>query len=1186
MPHQAPQFANPAPVFSGSRCMAIEAFSCVGYAHGRCTTTGGMRRTRWLIASAVAMGVLLVSGWPEVHADDAGPAQPAPQFTAEQEAFFEKQVRPVLVARCLECHGEAKQKGDLRLDSREALLKGNDGGAAIIVGKPDDSRFIEVIGYRSDIKMPPKGKLPNAEIEILKEWIKIGAPFPGASAAKPRTAGGATPESIAQARASHWSFQPLQETPPPAVHGKDWPISTIDQFVLARLEQAKLGPNPQADRRTLIRRATFDLTGLPPTPAELDAFENDHAADAWARVIDRLLASPHYGERWGRHWLDLARYADTKGYVFTEEVKYPFSYTYRDYVIRAFNNDVPYDRFLQEQLAADQLSIGEDKTPLAAMGFLTLGRRFGNNTHDIIDDRIDVVCRGLMGLTVTCARCHDHKYDPIPTEDYYSMYGVFANSTEPADLPQIAPAVENEAHRAYEAELNKRESELNDFKVTKSAELMSEFRTHIGDYLVAVVRKGEPQPPPGTDTSLATGEVRTQLVEKWRKYIQEAVARHHPVFAPWQEFARLEPDHFQEQAAQIVARLNAAVTSNPPAPNSPDRVNPLVVKAFAEAPLRSMADVSTVYGKLLLAVHEEWVKSSTSDPPPAALPDANAEELRQVLYGEKTPTVLSQDEAFRLLNRAVKDQVAKLKRAVDALKANSPAAPPRAMVLNDAPNPHDFRVLIRGNPGRPGPEAVRRFLRVVSGPDDKPFSQGSGRLELARAITRPDNPLTVRVIVNRVWQHHFGAGLVRTSSDFGARGEPPTHPELLDYLARLFIADGWSIKKLHRRILLSRVYQQTAADRPDGLQIDPDNRLLWKMNRQRLEFEPVRDALLAVAGRLDPAVGGRPVNLFIEPFSTRRTIYGFIDRQDLPGVLRAFDFASPDVSTGQRSQTTVPQQALFAMNSTFVDEQVRQIAARPELKAAASPGDQVAALYRLMFLRAPDPAELALGVSFLAARSSDEPAPPRALADAKVWHYGYGEYNVVSRRVVSFTALPHFQGDAWRGGPSLPDPQIGWVMLNARGGHPGGDARHAAIRRWVAPQPGIVHITGVLNHPASEGDGVRGRVISSRIGELGDWEVHHGQAETRVDRVEVEPGDSLDFVVDCRTRETHDTFAWAPVLRLEAAVAANAPRSRTFDAAADFRGPESSAAPPAKPLSVLEEYVQALFMTNEFVFVD
>ncbi len=713
----------------------------------------------------------------------AGPTPDRP--AAEAAEFFEKQVRPVLAENCFNCHGPKKQQGGLRLDSRAALLKGGDGGPVVVPGKPDDSVLVKAVRRDGDLKMPPKAKLPDGAVAALADWVRAGAPWPDDAAVK------AVP-SVADVRERHWSFRLVHKPTLPAVKDADRVRTPVDAFVLAKLEEKGLSLSRPADRRTLLRRVTFDLTGLPPAPEEVEAFVRDRSPDAYARLVERLLASPAYGERWGRHWLDVARYADTRGYVFTEERRFPNSYTYRDYVVQSFNDDKPYDRFLVEQLAADRLPLGDDKSALAALGFLTLGRRFLNNPHDIIDDRIDVTMRGLQGLTVACARCHDHKFDPIPQKDYYSLYGVFASSHEPAELPLL----------------------------------------------------GTPKPSP--------------------------------------ELAKFE--------AELKKRTDA-------------------VDAFSEK-------------------HKDELKA--------------------------------RNVKFQL-------ELTKLRNKVAEWKVNGAGAPPRAMVLNDLPSPVEPHVFKRGNPGSPGEQVPRQFPEVLAGPRRKPFADGSGRLELARAIASPDNPLTARVMINRVWMHHFGKGLVRTPGDFGTRGEPPTHPELLDWLAATFVEGGWSVKGLHRLIVLSGTYQQTSDDRPEGLSLDPENRLLWKMNRHRLDFEQTRDALLAVAGRLDRAVGGRPVEITAPPFSRRRTVYGFIDRQNLPGLFRTFDFASPDASTPQRYNTTVPQQALFLMNSPFVLEQARHFAARPDVASLPKEEERIDRMHRLAYGRPAEPGEVELGLRFLSA---------------------------------------------------------------------------------------------------------------------------------------------------------------------------------------------------------------------------
>jgi hypothetical protein len=741
-----------------------------------------MMRTYKLLAYALTMATL--SGVASAQEKQAPSAA-----SSEQADFFEKRIRPVLAEHCYSCHGDKKQRAGLRLDSQAAALKGSDDGPVILPGQPAKSSFIRAVRQEGDVKMPPKGKLPEAMVEDLAAWVKMGAPWPES----PRPMHPAAAQD-SEAATKHWAFQRVGRPALPRVQRASWVATPVDAFILAALEAKGLEPAQAADKRTILRRVTLDLIGLPPTPGEVDAFLADQAPGAYARVVDRLLASPHYGERWGRHWLDVARYADTKGYLFTEERRFPFAYTYRDYVIRAFNEDLPYDQFILQQLAADRIATTENPQAQAAMGFLTLGRRFLNNAHDIIDDRIDVVSRGLLGLTVGCARCHDHKYDPIPQKDYYSLYGVFASSAEPAELPLVAEPEHSPALEAFQKELDRRREAMNRFKEAHKAELGGR-------------------------------------------------------------------------------------------------------------------------------------------------------------------------------NRKVREELAALKRKVDEWNATAPAAPPRAMILKDTPTPMTPHVFLRGNPNNLGPEVPRQFLQVLAGPQRKPFKEGSGRLELARAIASKDNPLTARVLVNRIWMHHFGAGLVRTPSDFGLRSEPPTHPELLDYLARTFMDEGWSIKKLHRLIVLSQVYQQSSTADERTTRADPDNRLLGAMPRRRLEFEALRDSLLAVSGQLDSKAGGRSADLFATPFTGRRSVYGFIDRQNLPGVLRTFDFASPDSSTPQRYQTTVPQQALYLMNNPFVMEQARHLVARTEIADCTKAEDRLQRLYRLVYGRPADANEVALAFHFINTRA-------------------------------------------------------------------------------------------------------------------------------------------------------------------------------------------------------------------------
>ncbi len=902
---------------------------------------------------AIRVGLAL-GAWISVA---SGADQPPSPASPEASAFFEASVRPVLAESCWKCHGPDKQSGGLRLDSRESIMEGGDAGPAVVPGEPDRSPLVLAARHQGDLKMPPKTKLPDPSVESLSKWVRMGAPWPA----------GPVPSAGAKAEASkkHWSFRPVLDPALPKVEHSDRVASPVDAFILAKLEEKKLEPSPPADRRTLIRRATFDLIGLPPTPAEVDAFLADESPEAFAKVVDRLLASPRYGERWGRHWLDVARYADTKGYVFNAEKRYPYSYTYRDYVIRSFNEDKPYDRFVVEQIAADRLHLGDDKGPLAALGFLTVGRRFLNDTNEIIDDRIDVVTRGLMGLSVTCARCHDHKFDPVPTEDYYSLHGVFASSVEPAELPLLPGGVPEADKAAYDKERQARLDGVEKLKAEDKARIEAEIRDHLGALIEAAAGLNfEPRGPKldeiARDHKVSPERLRF-VARRFGKVFAKAADGHDPVLAPWRAFAAIPPAEFEPRAAEVAEKLLSQ--SDPARP-----IAPAVLDAFEGDPPKTLAEVANRYGDLF----ERAAKAAESD---EAL-----KPIRDRLADDGGLLTIAPDALNRVLNRAEKEKLEAAEKKVGELDVSHPGSPARAMVLNDAPNPTNPHVYIRGNPGRPGKQVPRRFLRVLSpGGEAKPFTDGSGRLELAKAITSPDNPLTPRVMVNRIWHEHFGAGLVTTPSDFGARGEPPTHPELLDFLARRFVEGGWSVKAMHRLIMLSSTYQQKSDRRDDAFAADPRNQLLWRQNRRRLDFEAMRDGVLAASGRLDPSIGGRPVELFDpKALSNRRTVYGTVDRYDLDATYRTFDFPSPDISAPMRPVTSVPQQALFLMNSPFLLGQARALANRPDL-----PADDLNAwigrLYLDLLGRPAEPREVEVGRRFIEGRpkaeGADSPSP-------------------------------------------------------------------------------------------------------------------------------------------------------------------------------------------------------------------
>lgn len=864
-----------------------------------------------------------------------------PKYSPQEIEFFETRVRPVLVEKCYSCHGAKKQRAGLRVDSREHLVKGSENGVVVTPGEPEKSLLVRALHYRGSPKMPPQGKLPDQEIEALTAWVKMGLPWPGNQS-----------KTVASNEAGwkrHWAFQAIKRPTPP----RDGGSSPADAFITDALQRKGLQMSAAASRSVLLRRATLDLIGLPPTPEEIATFEADKSPDAFAKVVDRLLASPHYGERWGRYWLDVARYADTKGYVFFEENNYPWAHTYRDYVIRAFNEDVPYDKFLMQQLAADQLvEPGRpDSWQLAAMGFLTVGGRFMNNRHDIIDDRIDVVTRGLMGLTVTCARCHDHKYDPVPTADYYSLYGVFASCYEPPVPPLLGPPPTTEAYAKFDKELKAREQKLLDFVQTKHRELVNGAKTRAADYLLTAQTLRD---QPDTEEFMLlsnTEDLNPTMIRRWKGYLERTEKQQHPVFIPWHAFADIKEADFPGAASAVCAGF------------AKQRVNPLVDKIFADAP-KSMKDVAERYAKLLNDVDKRCSDANGE----AKSNDAAEAELLAVFHGDGAPPNIKVPPTGDLALLPDRPSQAKLKELLKALedwRASGAGAVPRAMSLHDLPTPHQPRIFRRGNPGNPGEIVPRQFPAVLAGEGRTPFKNGSGRLEMAGAITAPDNPLTARVLVNRVWLHHFGAGLVRTPSDFGLRSEPPSHPELLDYLAGNFIDNGWSIKGLHRLVMLSDVYQQQSGDRPECSALDPENRLLWKMNRRRLDFEAQRDCYLAVAGQVERRIGGPAVQNIVAPDARRRTLYGHVDRLNLPTLYRVFDYPSADATSPERSVTTVPQQALFLMNNPFAIGCARQTLQRAEATGASRMSDKVDRLYRLMYGRTATLVEQQLASDYL-----------------------------------------------------------------------------------------------------------------------------------------------------------------------------------------------------------------------------
>jgi hypothetical protein len=796
----------------------------------------------------------------------------------------------------------------------------------------------------------------------------VGLVATGVALVWPDTSGFAAPGQSFEDAKNHWAYQPVRQPLPPGVKAAKRVQSPIDAFLLARLEENNLTFAPRADKRTLLRRVYYDLIGLPPTFEELRAFERDASSKAFENVVDRLLASPRYGERWGRHWLDVARYADTKDLVlvYGKDALRPFAYTYRDYVIRALNEDLPYDQFVRDQLAADMV---EPKLPpwrLAALGFLTVGRMFDENPHDQIDDQIDTTTRGFLGLTVACARCHDHKYDAITARDYYSLYGVFASTERPYayDLPLLEDPKDVPGGVEFEEKLAKARKELEDHVDAEFTKLTEIMRQRIGDYLVrAATTKPDITETTQFGLSLIPEDFRPTLVQRTRRLIERRAVPDDRIFGPWAELMELPEENFPDKAAETVGKLKQS---------SAAKFNPLVVETLNKASLTNKPAVAQAYGQLLFSVYEESKK------PVAGSPGLSADqrELLDLVTSPESPVWFPRRDTSEHMSRAEKDKWHGLMMALDKLAAHATNAPPaRAMIVADLPEPYEPYIFRRGNPSRPGDPVPRAFLKVLSDGEPQPFKQGSGRLEMARAITSPDNPLTARVLVNRVWMEHFGEPLVSSPADFGTRSDPPTHPELLDWLAGEFMRSGWSLKQLHRVMLLSSAYQQASRIPSSALRVprstDPDNKLLWHYPRRRLDLEAMRDSLLFVSGKLDSRMGGRPVEGASDPQNCRRTVYGLVDRQDLPALYRAFDFAAPDQCVERRPRTTVPQQALFGMNSPFVMEQARALVARPEIAGEKKPARQVNALFCHVLGRHATKQETAAALQFIEAAKAD-----------------------------------------------------------------------------------------------------------------------------------------------------------------------------------------------------------------------
>ena len=880
---------------------------------------------------------------------------------ADPTEFFETRVRPVLANNCYSCHATS-ESGGLRLDSRQRILKGGKSGAAVIPGKPDESLLIRAVRQvDSRLKMPLGGRLRDDEIADLTKWVELGAPWPATPTA-PDTSFAISPE-----QKRFWAFQPIQRASPP-VSNNSWVKSPIDRFILARLEAQGMKPVHPACKQDLIRRASFDLTGLPPTAEEVNAFVRDSSPEAFARVVDRLLGSPQYGERWGRFWLDVARYGedDVRGAVPSGFEPYENAFRYRDWVIEAFNRDMPYDIFVEAQIAGDLLDRKDHGNLLAGLGLFGLGPWY----FDLADapqaranernDRVDMISRGLLGLTVACARCHDHKYDPISMKDYYALAGVFASS-EYREYP-LVPQSAIDDYKAQAKKVQDKETFLKEFADSQSTQLAEMLVRKTSRYVNGAWQVLGPQKSELGQVA-STQKLDSETLERWVNYLKNP-EKDHPYLKDWN--ALLSKGGTAEAAARVADNFQAALQAVMDEKKAIDADNRIVLDEARRkrgAPVGFLPNGFALYNGDTDNCFGISVVVKSLDRDKFVLWSDIIYERSNGNRAKKEPGVLryKDDKLDRFLSEETRDYLRSLKAEVEAMKKGLPPHYPFLQVLGDAPGSVNLKVHLRGSPYNLGEEVPRRFLAVLSPDDPPPFRRGSGRLELAAMIAH--HPLAARVMVNRIWAQHFGRGIAGTPSNFGQLGERPSEPELLEYLAGRFIESGYSVKAMHRQIMLSASYQSSIANSAENFAKDPDNRLFWRANRRRLEAEAIRDSILFVSGDLDMKSGGPSAELVLE--NKRRSVYGKISRFKLDPLLSLFDFPDPGMSAEQRNVTNVPLQGLFFMNSPLVAQESQHLVERLSKEAGAEDAARIRRAYELLYSREAQDVEIHAGLEFL-----------------------------------------------------------------------------------------------------------------------------------------------------------------------------------------------------------------------------
>ncbi len=889
--------------------------------------------------------------------------------------FFESRIRPILANNCFGCH-TSSALGGLRLDSLEAMKKGGKRGTAVVPGDPENSLMIKAVRQVDPaLKMPSGNKLKDSEIADLEAWVKAGALWPKSST--PTISSGSGKYAIAPERRAFWSLTPLKTPALPAVKDAKWSKTSLDRFVLARLEQEGLHPVGPANKHDLLRRATLDLTGLTPTPEEYAAFEKDTSADAFAKVVDRLLASPHYGERWGRIWLDVARYGEDDYRSLNPNPRgyrpYPNAWAFRDWVVQAFNDDLPYDQFVKAQLAGDLMDPKVRYKTLPATGFLGLGPWYYDNGSNEVTraderhDRVDAVTRGFLGLTVACARCHDHKYDPIPQTDYYALAGVFFNTIYD-EYPQAPMKVVAEFTKLQD-DLDEKQKILQEMNQNTSNELSRSLAFQTSSYLMGVFDVTNKAAKKEMAQVVESRRLDFELLDRWVKYMAKPTDKYKNKDA-WIAMMK-RPAPTQAEAQKLADKMQEDVVAVMLAKNEIDAENKVI----------AAKDLDGTKAKKRTDKPSNFVSNKDFNPGALlqfkSLPDDDTsfwtEIFQRELKDSDDPNAMAAGgrggnpgvllfRGWGLESRVGPEAQARLKTVqndVDAARKKLDPFYPFIHGVKDSDKPVNIQLALRGNPETLGEEVPRHFLSVFSTGEPTPLNEGSGRRQLADLIVQ--QPIAMRVFVNRIWKGHFGTGIVDTPSNFGFGGERPTNPDLLEYLASDFVKNGMSVKKLQKEIMLSAVYQLSSDDNKLASEKDSGNRLYWRANKKRMDAEQIRDAVLEISGNLDDSIGGPSQDL--TPDYKRRTLYGKVSRYKLDSYLQLFDFPPPNISAEKRFTTTVPLQRLFLMNSDFMqieaEQLVKRVAAEPNNRA------RVRKLYNITFGRDPNEQEINLALEYL-----------------------------------------------------------------------------------------------------------------------------------------------------------------------------------------------------------------------------